>query len=257
MPQKNVPISKNISAFKLLFVGVIMAASVVFTFLEPQNAGAALTREDFFSYGRVSINRSGLSGGRDGLVVENIDAFLENYTYAQYYISIGELKKAESYLLEARRRWPEYYATDFMLALLYEDTGRYRKAARYYKSYLNKLKKLQTGHYRISGSLMLSLSSSGMVEYNEAYNLVKMRMNKFGINIENVTPAPYGGDPLAFIFFSLLLISVGLLFYYKFLPFYRKRKKLKRTPEGYWGCPRCGTYNPELRHECEKCGFRK
>jgi hypothetical protein len=125
--------------------------------LSSNNAFALnIDNEDaFFSYKRFYAQLDVLSNANNGRNVRNeIKAFIRAYADGVYAISRGDLEKAKTNLLKARMIWPEYFGTDFLLARLSEDTKDYKLSARFYKSYLDKLKAYSKGSYRVSGPLM-------------------------------------------------------------------------------------------------------
>lgn len=124
----------------------------------------------FFSYKRFFLNPKAIDRIPDsGRAQEDLSIFVARFTDGLYAISAGNLKKAEKDLLKAREVWPEYFATDFVLALVYEDAGNYKRAARYYKSYLIKLKKLQAGEYPMSEPLIRNFTEYRIEPYELAH----------------------------------------------------------------------------------------
>ena len=212
----------------------------------------------FFSYKRFFISENTVSGGTSqGLVQRDLEAFIRAFNSGLYYFSEDKYKEAEKSLQKARQLWPEYYATDFVLAGVYEKLGEYSIAARYYKSYLQKLNKLRNGSYRLTGPLMISFNSDGIESYKEAYMHVKNRVTENGINFDKVVPA---FEPAGKLLAILIIIITGTVIVFinnKLQPYLRKRKRIINAPEGFWGCHNCGTYNPDLRNECEECGRAK
>jgi tetratricopeptide (TPR) repeat protein len=222
------------------------------------NSGASPSGDRFFAYERFFINEAAISGREDqGLIRRDLDAFIKTFNQGLYYFSGGDTSEAEKSFQKARRLWPEYYATDFLLARVYEQTGEYSIAARYYKSYLDKLYKLRSGVYRLTGPLMISFNSGGIESYNKAYGYIKERLEEYGIDIDKVVPAFNPPGAFLFLIISLPGIAVIIFIYHKTAAFWRKRKRIENIPEGFWMCPECGTYNPLLRNECEQCGHKK
>jgi len=240
---------KNISVCLLLFLSIVTLLS--------SSAYAAkffANEQRFFSYERLIINQRAvdtLSG--DGRTQRDLKEFTTSYMNGINAIEIGNLEVAKKDLLKARDIWPEYFSTDFLLALIYEKEGNYKTAARYYKSYLKKLKGFHEGQYRISGPMINSLALYGIEKYEPAHTLIKRRLERHGINVDKVRQ-PFR-VPAFFLLFLLVLCIAGIYagVYYKLLPYIKKQYRIKNPPEGFWVCPKCGTTNPDPAKECEKC----
>ncbi len=210
--------------------------------------------EKFFSYKRFLLNQNFISSipGKNELE-KDVKKFSELYTDAFYAFSENDFKKAEKKLKMARNIWPEYYGTDFLLAVLYEESGNYNMAARYYRSYLNKLKALHDGVYVISAPIIKGLNMFGIENYEPSEQLVRRRLSLYDIELEDVRPAV----TVPLFLMPLVVISIsGLIFLVtkkKIIPHLKMRDRIKNPPEGFWVCPYCGTDNPLLRMECEEC----
>jgi tetratricopeptide (TPR) repeat protein len=229
----------------------------VLTFLACIAASAEtdISRDRFFSYGRFVLNKDFIdSMPAEGKVQDVLNSFMVRFKDALSAISDGQLERAKKDLLNARKTWPEYFGVDFLLARIYEDQGDYGTAARYYKSYLNKLKDLHENRYRISGPLIRSLTPYGVEEYDLARELVKERLDNYGISLDGVFPV---FTPPDFLLPSLLGIAAGgvyVLVYYWIWPYIRRKRRINNPPEGFWICRYCDTANPKLCRECERCG---
>ncbi|MBL7157045.1 MAG: hypothetical protein ISS92_02655 [Candidatus Omnitrophica bacterium] len=213
----------------------------------------------FFSYERFYLQAGVIKDPpRDGIVQANISDFLQNYSDGIYAISAGKLKKAEAKLLKARVIWPEYFGTDFLLARVNEDEARYALAARFYKSYLNKLKSFFTGEYRFSEKFIEATTPYKVENYNDAYMLVEERLKRYGIDLARVRPIY---TVLPFLKYLIIFFIIGAGYFavvYKGLPYIKKQQLIKNPPEGFWVCNNCGTENTLLQKECEKCkNFKK
>lgn len=195
---------------------------------------------------------------RDGIVQTNISAFMQNYSDGIYAISAGELEKAKIKLLKARVIWPEYFGTDFLLARVNEDEGHYVRSARFYKSYLNKLRSFSTGEYRVSGKFIESITPYQIENYNDAYIFVEERLRQYGIDLARVRPI-YTILPFLKYLIIFFIIGTGYIAVaYKGIPYIKKRQLIKNPPEGFWVCNNCGTKNTLLQKKCEKCNnFKK
>ena len=212
--------------------------------------------EKFFSYERFLLNQSVIDKiPTRGRTQTELKRFAVAFMDGIYAMSAGQSEEAEEHLLKASKIWPEYYATDFLLALLYENRGEYRLAARYYKSYLNKLKGFHEGKFRISALLIISITPT-IEKYDAASELVTERMEQHGIDIASVRPAI---TVLPFIIYLVLFAVVGLCCFAVIrwaLPYWREQYRIKHPPEGFWACKNCHTMNSDLNKVCEYCGKR-
>lgn len=166
----------------------------------------------------------------------------------------GRFADARSSFLAARKAWPEYFYTDLMLGMTLENMGEYRRAARFFKSYLNKLERYHKGYYRLSSPVIFGISSGRIEDQGTAYREVESRLEGYGIDIRKVRPVY---SPPFFLFPAIvILFSAGtyVLVFMVLLPYFRKKERERNPPEGFWTCKNCGAYNPELGRECVKCG---
>ncbi|MFH1846506.1 MAG: tetratricopeptide repeat protein [Candidatus Omnitrophota bacterium] len=212
-------------------------------------------KEDFFSYDRFYFTPKIISKvSPKDKIQQLLKDFTGKFEKGLDYLSVRQPQKAEKYLKEARQGWPEYYGTDFLIALIYEEYGDYPTAARYYKSYLNKLKDLHNGIYRISGPMIRGFSSGPIEQYSTARFLVEQRLQHMGIDLNRVMPV------FTFPIFLLPVLLAGaisgiyMLINTFLLPFLKKQRYLKYPPEGFWVCRYCFSDNPELAKECDTCG---
>jgi len=218
-------------------------------------AGYIDNEDPFFSYRRFYSQLDILeNASRDEKARSDVTAFMRNLADGIYAISAGDLKKAKTALLKAREIWPEYFGTDFLLARVSEDTGDYKLSAKFYKSYLNNLKALSEGRYRISGPLMRGITPYSIENYNDAYALVQRRLRGHGIDLAAVQP--FDTMP-AFLRFMIIFVILGLAYAimaYGVIPYFKRRHHVNNPPEGSWVCKKCDAYNLNIRLECEKCG---
>jgi tetratricopeptide (TPR) repeat protein len=191
---------------------------------------------------------------RDGRTREELVNFALSYERGLDSYAGREFDQAMEYFLSARKAWPEYFYNDLLIGLALEQLGEYDRAARFYKSYLNKLRKFHEGEYRISSPIILGISSGRIESYDAAYEAVAERLAGYGIDIRRVSPIytpPFFLIPISiFIFLVGLYIMVTRLL----IPFIRKKDRQMHPPEGFWACRKCGAYNPELARECGNCG---
>jgi hypothetical protein len=212
----------------------------------------------FFSYDRFYLKAAILNDvAWDRNMRNDVKAFMRNFTDGIYAVSASDPKKAKKRLLRARAIWPEYFGTDFLLARVNEDTGDYGLSARFYKSYLNKLKDFSEGKYRISEPLIRKITPYSIESYDDARELVKYRLKDYGIDLAAVRP--FYNLP-GFLKFLIMLAALGagyMIAAYGVIPHIRRRRHAGNPPEGSWECKKCGTYNSNIRKECEKCGEKK
>lgn len=213
----------------------------------------------FFSYERFYLKAAMLKDvSKSGNVRRDIKAFMRNFSDGIYAIAAGDPKKAKTKLLKARAIWPEYFGPDFLLARVNEDMGDYNLSAKFYKSYLNKLKALSEGRYRISEPLIQGITPYGIEKYNDAYALVKYRLKDYyGINLAVVRSFYVIPGFLRFLIIVVMLGSGYVIGAYGVFPYIKRKWRINNPPEGSWLCKKCGTYNSNIRKECEKCGEKK
>lgn len=211
--------------------------------------------DKFFSYERFYFKAAMLEDVlKDGRFRSDVKAFMQNFSDGIYAISAGDPKRAKRKLLRARAIWPEYYGTDFLLARMNEDMGNYSLSARFYKSYLNKLKDLSDGRYRISESLIKAITPYGVENYHDAHDFVRYRLKDYGIDLADVKPFYVITGFLRLLIIIIVLGSGYAIVSYVIIPRINRRQRINNPPEGYWACRKCGTYNINIRKECEKCG---
>lgn len=214
--------------------------------------------DDFFSSGRFSL-RAGvigsLSGG--GQTQKSIKKFSEVFVKGKAELDEGRFKEAEEDLHLARDLWPEFFGSDFLLALLYEKTGEPDASARYFKSYLMKLKALESGGYGISAPLIRSILPEKVESYEKASGLVRVRLAAKGIEIEGVRPM----EEIPAFFYPALVVIMFVVFYagtcFWALPKWRRHYKITHPPEGFWVCKACLAENPSPNKVCQECGAKR
>ncbi len=211
----------------------------------------------FFSTERVALKPSlatALSERVDGRTQRDLAEFSRHYDRGFLEYSLGNLDSAVQRFSRARRVWPEFFYSDIAIALTYEAKGKYSLAARYYKSYLNKLRSYSQGKYGISAPIISGLSSGPVEDYDYAYSAVRRRLAGYGISIENVRPA-YSPNPLLSVILLLVLATASYFGVFRFaVPFLKKKIREKNPPDGFWVCRRCGALNTVLSYVCGSCG---
>ncbi len=244
------PLNKRAAVF------LLMAMAVSFMFLWGIEDAAADENDMFFSSGRVSLREElilRLRSGDNGRAQKDIAEFAEYYSSASRDFSRGDFDGALENFLKARAKWPEYFYADLSAALCYEKLGKYNSAARYYKSYLNKLRSYQRGDYGISASLITSFARGPVEDYDYAYGAVKRRLSREGIDIDAVRPVYLmeGMAPAAFFWVVSAVLTLATFFIA--VPFLKKKIREKNPPEGFWVCRACGAFSPELSFVCSSC----
>ncbi|MBN1527137.1 MAG: hypothetical protein JW919_06120 [Candidatus Omnitrophica bacterium] len=238
---------------KLLMTACIIGLCLAF----PNDISAQyVDNEDpFFSYKKFYLQLDILeNASRDKSLRNDVRAFMRSFADGIYAISAGDLEDAEKALLKARAIWPEYFGTDFLLARVNEDTRDYKLSAKFYKSYLNKLKALSEGRYRISAPIMQGITPYRIENYNDAYALVKRRLENHGIDLALVSPFYAMPGLLKFLIICVTLGLAYVIMAYKVIPYIKRKRQANNPPEGYWVCKKCGALNLNVRLECEKCG---
>ena len=205
---------------------------------------------EFFSYRRFLLDTKSIDAmpatsgtGRD------LKKFVKDLTDGVYLISGGQNEKAREKFFAARKLWPEYFGTDFLIALTYEGTGDINTAARFYKSYLIKLRDFHNGKNRISAPIIRFLSRGKIERYPPAEKLVEGHLADLGIQLSEVRPAPLTANLLVYFAALVLLIVIYFLIAYVLIPRLKRRRRRKLVPEGFWLCEHCGALSPELSKE--------
>ena len=218
----------------------------------------AVSEDKFFSYKRFFLNQD-IAGTflDDGKVKKDLNRFALTFMRGLSEGSSERTIEARRSFLKARGIWPEYFNTDFVIALTYEDEGKYKIAARYYKSYLDKLEAFHKGEYRMYGSLIVSFTSGKIDSYESARALIKKHLTEFDIDLKKVN-APFTiPDFLVPVIVVLFLIVIYVINRYWISPSLRNRRLIKNPPEGFWVCPRCMAINPNPALECTECGRKR
>jgi len=186
---------------------------------------------------------------------KDLRIFTKYFNDGAYAVSNGNYQTALNSLYKARRLWPEYFGTDFLIALSLERKGNIKQAARFYKAYLDKLKTLESGYFPISAPLIKGLNVGAVDTYSISKIRIEDHLKKYDIELAHIK-APFFMPPLMKV--ALLLFFgtvVGIIIYYTVVPYLKVRSRIKNTPPGYWVCRRCGKINPDLLKECAKCAF--
>lgn len=241
------PLNKHI-----LFLSLIILFTAVLNVSAGEKNGED---ETIFSYKRYYLNPGvPLELGDKERLTREIGRFRQYFTDGINAFSSGNMTGSREDLFAARAIWPEYFNTDLLIALSYENDGDVKEGAKFYKSYLNKLKDFHKNKYRISAPLISSFSSGEVAEYAKAYELVRGRMAGYGIDIDKVSPAVVLPEFLAPSIAAAIILCVYLFFRCYLLPYWRRRRRIANPPQGFWVCKKCVTDNTLLDKECGKCG---
>ena len=217
----------------------------------------AYPQERFFSTERFLLAADLLSSLRGSPESrKDLKLFAKYFTKGVYDLSDGDYPQALKSLHNARRMWPEYFGTDFLIALALEENGDIRKAARFYKGYLDKLKMLELGHFPISGSLIRSLNVESIDNYTESNMRIMHHLKKYGIDLARVKPPVFMPDFVKITALSFLLVTVAIIVRYTIVPYLEMRNRIKHVAAGYRICRKCGEINPDLSKECGQCGSK-
>ena len=187
---------------------------------------------------------------------EDIKKFANYFRDGIYALSNGKYRIALDNLYKARRIWPEYFGTDFLIALALEKKGDIRKAARFYKGYLDKLRIFELGHYPISAPLIRTLSLSSIDNYSESNQRVAYHLKKYDIDLTRINPPVFISDFVKIALLLFLILIAGIIARYTIVPYLEIRNRIKRAAPGYWVCRKCGELNLDLVNECDKCGSK-
>lgn len=212
------------------------------------------SQEDLFSYDRFYKSTGmvkAMAGEKE--TAGEIRYFAEYFLSGMDALSRSDDARARENFSKALRAWPEYFWTDLLLALICEDAGDERAAARFFKSYLKKLGEYHKGKYRISGTLIRVLGGGKVESYDEAYARVKERLAEEGIDIDKVRTLP--DLPMAVYFVGAVILAAAgyVAVSYKVVPVIRRWYRVTFPPTGFWGCRYCGGISPNLSRICHNC----
>jgi tetratricopeptide (TPR) repeat protein len=154
----------------------------------------------------------------------------------------------------AARTVPEYFHTDFIIALTYDTMGDKQNAAGYYKSYLKKLGKYWDGLYRLTSPVINKTVSFNIPSLKEAGALISRRMAASGIDMDMVSS---GRHPLIYIaifiaaVFGVTAGAVILSRPARTAGYAIKAMLLDRKDR--WICRSCGKENSRINAACWNC----
>lgn len=235
-----------------MFKRTLAALFLLFIFFQ----SPALARDDgFFTTKRFALKTEVIrSMSVEDQVQKGLKDFSVIFARALDEFMAGDISAAEADLLRAREMWPEFFGTDFVLALLCEQKRDMATAARYYKSYLNKLGNLNDGRHGISAAVIKSLMPYGVETSDMAGILVGDRLAGYGIDLENVYPmiiVPSFAYQTAGLIAAMIVLSVVWVWLRTLI---RRHYRMARVPEGFWICRNCEAENPYPNKICQECG---
>lgn len=232
----------------LVFISIICSSLSIF-------GQSRFTQREFFSYERFVLAIQFLDTIR-----KNPNSRKDIRTFAAYFndgihaLSNEKYSAALSKFHKSRNIWPEYFGTYFLIALTYELNGDIRKAARFYKGYLNKLESLESGHFPISAPLIDVLNVGNVDTYRESKAIIEDYLRTHGIELDTVKDPLFIAELMKFVFIIFTLVILFSVGYYYILPYLKKQNRLKNLPPGFWICKNCGEENPDLVKDCGSCG---
>jgi len=231
----------------LVFISIISLSSGIF-------GQSRFTQKEFFSYERFVLTMQLLDAiTRKPSSRKDIKAFATYFNDGIYALSNEKYSAALSKFYKARNIWPEYFGTDFLIALAYERSGNIHKASRFYKEYLNKLKTLESGHFPISAPLIKILNVENMDTYHESKAIIEDYLKTHGIKLDNVKAPLFIDGFVKSVFIIFILVILFLVGYYFIWPYFKKQNRIKNPPPGFWICRNCEEENPDLAIECSNC----
>lgn len=208
----------------------------------------------FFSCERFTFNKEAIDKiTTDKRIRGELRLFIGIFSEAVNDCAEKRFPDAEKKLQAAKTMWPEHFAPDFVLALIYENKKDLSLSARFYKSYLNKLKLYYSGKYSMSNSFIRTLSACEIESYENAAALVSERLAHRGIILAKVRPICEVPCFLLTTFGAIGVVALYLFWRHRMSPYFRKLYRIKNPPEGFWVCRFCGRDNPLLCNECDGC----
>jgi len=215
---------------------------------------AGTAGDKFFDHTRFTIDNAGIDKIPETKKArEDIRLFAEYFDRGKRYLSEGDLHNASINLFSARKIWPEYYGTDFVIARMYEGSSDPGLSARFYKSYLGKLRNFYDEKFRMSSAIVRFISGNKVEKYGYAEDMVRRRLAEYGIDLDRVRPAVFIPDFFTYLMFLIFFSILYLLIAAWIFPIFRKRNRIKNVPEGFWICKYCLAMSPELSNSCVEC----
>lgn len=242
---------------------ILLLISICLACIHPSKAAAledTADEQDFFSFKRYRATYSYFSkyqnvdlsdAGAPARAVQRMGTHL-----VRGFDALNE-DKPDAALVEfkiAARAVPEYFHTDFFIALTYDAMGDTQNAARYYKSYLNKLKKYWDGLYRLTSPIIKKTVSFDIPGYKEANELISQRMAASGIDMEKVSSGKH--HLLYLIVFMTAVFGVSAYMLITSGPAKRALYGIKAVFYGEkdrWICRSCGKENSNINVVCWGC----
>jgi len=165
-----------------------------------------------------------------------------------------DVDNAIYHLKQARKIVPEYLHADIIIAMLLEGEGEFSQAASFYKSYLLKLKKLQSGFYPISEKFIINTVNFTMPKYEDAKEVIAQRLDSLGIDLDKVSPYPSTAFPLLILLVPVMAVVLYLLSRISYIRqfIYRLKSRLNSNND-LWICTYCGRENANISTSCNNC----
>jgi tetratricopeptide (TPR) repeat protein len=198
-----------------------------------------------------TINQIPSVKGMAGNVVKRV---AQCFVKGKEALERNDIDRAVTQFKRISRLLPEYFHTDFIIALCLEENGDYIDAARFYKSYLKKLDKFQKGMFPMTKQIIEATVDFNITDYDNSERLIDQRMARHGIDMSKVS-AYRNLTPLMAL--ASVVIAAGLVYVFTIMPpvkrlYYRKRALLNKNKD-IWICPYCGQENANINIICYKC----
>ncbi|MFH1868104.1 MAG: hypothetical protein ABH843_03945 [Candidatus Omnitrophota bacterium] len=242
---------------------LILSAIILILLMQPINSRALAdtdAADEYFSYEKYSsaymyfskIER--VEYRRDGLGERKIKALADRFVWGFDALSQKKQDEASVQFRKALRILPEYFHLDFILGLLYEEKGDYIKGAKFYASYLEKLKKFHEGMFPIAKPIITDTIDFDIKGYPQAYELIKQRLSLHGIDIDEAMNKKYPILPVAIIVLALAIAAIFTLTQKEPIKrsFYAAKARLY-TSKDSWICTDCGKENSNINSACYNC----
>ncbi|MBF0494948.1 MAG: hypothetical protein HQL28_07475 [Candidatus Omnitrophica bacterium] len=179
--------------------------------------------------------------------------FLRYFALGVEYYKIKEYGHSTDAFLRSREYWPEFFGVDLAIAMAFDGRGDAANAARFYKSYLLKLKKFREGEYRISAPIISFITEGKAEKYDDAEKEIREHLKAKGIDLDKVRPF---SDSWKYVFICILTfaaLAVCTALYKTIWPALKRWHRIHNPPEGFWVCRKCGARSPVLSNSCVEC----
>ncbi|HNX90944.1 MAG TPA: hypothetical protein PKY78_05240 [Candidatus Omnitrophota bacterium] len=237
-----------------IFLAVFLFYIGTFLFAAVQPAFCSDEEEKIFNYERFVIKKDAIESiPENKRAKDEVKRFADLFEKGKNDLLNGDIEGAKTSLLEARKAWPEYFGTDLVIARAFEMSGDNFKAARYCRSYLDKLKYFHTGRYRISGAIIRFISKEKVEGYETSKKIIIEHFQRYGIDINHVRPMTADSGIVVYIVSLTFFFVLYMFLAVKVIPAVRLKLRVRKPPEGFWVCRHCGGMSPELSKVCNEC----